>query len=301
MVNLPPIGLGTAGIGGLYRPVSEGVAQGLLEFAYDRKIRYFDTAPFYGHGLAERRLGQFLCNAADDIIVSTKVGRVLESEGPRFDYSGEGIRRSLDESILRLGRLPDIVLIHDIGLMTHDPVAQARHMHDLRDSGYQVLEAARRSGISAVGIGVNETEICKSMIAEIPLDVILLAGRYTVLDQSGADVVADATARGIKMVLGGLLNSGILASGPVEGAMFNYAPASADILRQVRVLDRIAQDHHVSLRRMALQFPRAEGAAVTALLGATTSAELDELMNDLSFPVPEALWSAVKNLSNLQG
>jgi len=309
---LPSLGLGTAGIGGLYRRVAEQDAQTLLQTAWERGIRYFDTAPFYGCGLAEQRLGRFLAGVAPPVIVSTKVGRVLEPDpspdfvasveqpfplNPRYDYSYDGLMRSLDSSVLRLGRIPDVVLIHDIGVSTHGAEGNARHMSDLSGSGFRALEQFRSGGVRMIGIGVNEVEACQVFLSgEIELDVILLAGRYTALDRTGTEVIRRAAAKGVQVVAAGVLNSGILATGTAQGAKFNYATAPDDVVGQVKRLEHLAQNAGISLRRVAMQFPRRNPGVTTTLLGAATSTELTELLDDLDASVPANLWTAFDRL-----
>jgi D-threo-aldose 1-dehydrogenase len=228
-LSLPPLGLGTAGIGNLYRTVSDGQAEELLASAWAAGIRYFDTAPFYGLGRAETRLGRFLSGLPEPVLVSTKVGRVLEPVDPdrvpevgfadplpftpRFDYSRDGLWRSFDDSVRRLGRVPDLLLIHDIGERTHGAEGNAAHMAALRSGGFRVLEDLRAQGVRGIGIGVNEVVIALALLEEVRLDGILLAGRHTLLDRSAGPLLRRAEALGVGVIAAGAFNSGILATG----------------------------------------------------------------------------------------
>lgn len=299
-LSLPPLGLGTAGIGNLYRPVSDTQAEELLASAWDSGLRYFDTAPFYGLGRAETRLGRFLSGLRQPVLVSTKVGRVLEpvSHGdvseaavaPRFDYSRDGLLRSFDDSVARLGRVPDLLLIHDIGKMAHGVEGNARHVAALRSGGFRALEELRAGGVRGLGVGVNEVEIALALLDEVRLDAILLAGRHTLLDRGAGPLLRRAEAEGVAVIAAGVLNSGILATGARPGAMYNYAPAPREVLDRVAGLERVAARHRVPLSALALQFPRRDPAVTTTLLGAATARELASSLADLERPVPPGAW-----------
>ena len=242
---LPPLGVGSAAIGNLYAKVSDAEAEVTVRTALDAGITYFDTAPHYGFGLAERRLGAALGNAP--VLLSTKVGRLLEPTEaggerhafvdadpfePRFDYSADGIRRSYESSLGRLKRdRVDILLAHDIGRLTHG-AEHERHLGIFLDSGYRAMRDLKDAGaIDAIGIGVNEIAICLELIERVELDVILLAGRYTLLDRSAAEVlIPECDRRGIRLIIGGPYNSGILARDDLTdtaGLHYDYAQAPA--------------------------------------------------------------------------
>jgi D-threo-aldose 1-dehydrogenase len=287
--------------------VSDNQAEDLLAFAWDSGLRYFDTAPFYGLGRAEIRLGRLLSGLREPVLVSTKVGRVLEPVdpdqvpevgfaeplpfAPRFDYSRDGLRRSFDESVMRLGRVPDLLLIHDIGERTHGVDGNAMHMTALRSGGFRALEDLRAEGVRGIGIGVNEVEIALALLEEVRLDAILLAGRHTLLDRSAAPLLRRAEATGAAIIAAGVFNSGILASGAQPGAKFDYVPASQDMLGRVADLELIAAHHGISLAAMALHFPRSDPAVGTLLLGAASVQELSSSLDDLERPVPAAAWA----------
>ena len=235
-VTVTALSLGCSAIGNLFRAIDDKTARAVLEFAWDRGVRAFDTAPHYGRGLSEIRLGAFLAGRdRSEYALSTKVGRLL-SPGPelaeadgfvkplpmrvRYDYTGDGIEASFEQSCERLGaRFIDIVYVHDIGRLTHGEL-NAKHFADLMASGLDRLRALKAAGrIGAYGLGVNENEVCLEVMAQAEIDVILLAGRLTLLDRSAEErLVGVCRARGVSLVLGGIFNSGILATGAVRGA-----------------------------------------------------------------------------------
>lgn len=305
------LSFGTGGLGGLYRPVGEAEAEAVLEAAWDAGIRFFDTAPHYGHGMAEHRLGRFL-RGRDDWLLSTKVGRILtpDNDPPavangfhsalpfrqHFDFTYDGIMRSVEDSHQRLGlNRIDILYVHDIG----DPGAgtdTAEHRAQLLDSGVRALEELKSSGtIGAVGLGVNTVEICEELIGRMPIDLILLAGRYTLLDRSATvRLFPLAEEHGIRFVIGGVFNSGILATGPVPGAHYNYAPASRDILDHAARLETICAAHGRPLASAALQFPDRHPLVVSTLIGTGKVSSLTRNVAQFAAELPEALWSELE-------
>lgn len=307
---LPPLGLGTAGIGNLYRPVSDRQAEELLASAWASGIRYFDTAPFYGLGRAEARLGRFLAGLSDPVLVSTKVGRVLEPVdpasvpevgfadplpfAPRFDYSRDGLLRSFDASLRRLGRVPDLLLIHDIGERTHGAEGNAAHLSALRAGGFRALEELRAGGVRGIGIGVNEVEIGLALLGEVRLDAILLAGRHTLLDRSAEPLLRRAEALDVAVIAAGIFNSGLLATGARPDARFDYMPAPPDVLDRVAALERVAAGHSVPLAALALQFPGRDPAVRTLLLGSASAQELASSLVNLEVPVPLGAWAEIE-------
>jgi D-threo-aldose 1-dehydrogenase len=312
MIALPSLGMGTAAIGNLYRAISDAQATETVQAALDAGIRYFDTAPYYGFGLAEERLGRALAGRSD-AIVSTKIGRLLdpvagvagERHGfvdarpfePRFDYSHDGVLRSFDTSLARLGRdRIEILFAHDIGRLIHGERHEAMRTQFLRD-GYPAMRRLRDEGvIDAIGIGVNEVEICLDLIEHVDLDLILLAGRYTLLDRGAADRLLPACARrGIRVVIGGPYNSGILAR-PLADATdprFDYAPAPADLLARARAIEAECLRAGASLPQAALQFPLRHPAVAAVIPGMATPAEVRENVARLADPVPDAVWDAL--------
>lgn len=302
------LAFGCSSLGGLYAPMSDSAATELLQTAWDAGIRYFDTAPHYGNGMSEQRLGQFL-RGRDGYVLSTKVGRVLtparnpatvvsgfHSSLPfdqHFDYSYDGIMQSVEDSLNRLG-LPsvDILYVHDIG----DPdvgVDAPRHIDAFTSGGHRALSELKADGVvKAIGLGVNTVQICEDLIGEVEIDLILLAGRYTLLDQSAAaKLIPRCRKHDIGIVIGGVFNSGILATGAVDGAHYDYAPAGPEILARVRKIERICRKHSIPLAAAALQFPARNPAVVSTLLGTSKPASLRRNMDLSDMQIPPAFWS----------
>ncbi|WP_170419509.1 aldo/keto reductase [Ruegeria atlantica] len=290
---LPDIGLGTAAIAGLYKPVPLAAAIETLEEAWQQGIRYFDTAPHYGQGKAERLLGDALrTKPAEDYVISTKVGRLLRPSTTRhaelngfvdplpfdqsYDYSYDGIMRSFEDSYQRLGlsRI-DILYLHDIGMRTHGG-ANETYMAQLRDGGFRALERLKASGaIKAFGLGVNEVEICEDILEEIELDLILLAGRYTLLDRSAErSLLKTCLDKRTQLVIGGVFNSGILATGAHEEAHWDYGQAPQHIVDKVRSLSDLCRETNTPLPSAALAFPKTHPAVACTLLGNSQAARI---------------------------
>ncbi len=308
-----PLGLGGAPLGNLYAPVPDADAIALVAGALEAGVVYFDTAPHYGNGLSERRFGAALRNVPRErFVLSTKVGRLLVAtpdapsdqhgyvEVPRFvqryDYSAAGIARSLDDSRARLGiaRI-DLVYVHDLDRATHGAAFDA-HFAALVESGLPALAAMKADGaIAGYGIGVNGVDICLATLRAADLDVILLAGRYTLADTSAlSELLPLCVRRGVSIVAGGPFNSGILATGarPADGARprFDYAPAGDAVLARVAAIEQVCADHDVPLPAAALQFPAAHPAVAVVLAGARSLAELATNLAHLRHPIPAALW-----------
>ncbi len=286
------VAFGCASIGNLYRETTDTEVRAVLDTAWAGGIRYFDTAPHYGRGLSEQRLGTFLAGMPrDNYVISTKVGRMLspgmqhsEQDGfinplPNdvcYDYSGDGIEAALEGSRSRLGtKYIDIVYVHDIGTYTHGAANDA-HLEAFYGDGYARLIRLKEKGhIGAVGLGVNENQICVEIMKDHPLDVILLAGRLTLLDRSAEEtLVPMCRAAGTSLVLGGVFNSGILATGPVEGATYDYAPASLEILAKVSALQKKAEAMGLPLATAALRFAQSHPQAASVLIGTAKASTL---------------------------
>lgn len=293
-LKLTSLGFGCASIGNLGHAVSDAEAAAVLDRAWDAGIRYFDTAPHYGRGRSEARLGAFLKGKArGDYVLSTKVGKVLrpgvqvaEADGfvdplpnaAHYEYTAEALEEALAGSLQRLGTGHiDIVYVHDIGTMTHG-AANARHFENLMSSGLPYLQKLKAEGkIGAVGIGVNETAVCIDILKAQSLDAILLAGRWTLLDRDAeAELVGLAAEKGTSFVLGGIYNSGILAKGAVPGAWFNYQPASEAILAQVRGLEARARAEGVTLPQAAMQFAMTRPGVASVLIGTASLKQLEQ-------------------------
>ncbi|KXF79573.1 pyridoxal 4-dehydrogenase [Paramesorhizobium deserti] len=306
------IGFGGAAIGGLYRECRRDAAMETLSTAWDAGLRYFDTAPFYGFGLSERRTGDFLRDKPrDSYVLSTKVGRLLrpvpEDQVPDhsyvdplpftvdYDYSYDGIMQSFEFSLARLGlNRIDILYVHDIGAYTHGMEKNAAYMRQLLGGGLKALDELKSSGaISAYGLGVNEVQVCLDVLARHPLDCILLAGRYSLLDRSAENGLLDLCRKEqTSLVIGGVFNSGILATGPVAGAHFDYGPASEDILRRVGSMQEVAQENGIPLAAAAMQFPLREPVVANVLIGTAKPSSLTRNMELMKIDVPEKAFAA---------
>lgn len=304
-VTVTDISFGCASIGNLYREASESNVTNTLQAAWDAGIRYFDTAPHYGRGLSETRLGAFLSDKPrSDFVISTKVGRVLSPGEPmveadgfinplpnavRYDYSGDGIEASLEGSLERLQAThAEIVFVHDIGEYTHG-AANGEHMEAFLGSGYERLVKLKEQGrIGAFGLGVNENQICLDVMDHGPIDVILLAGRLTLLDRSAEEALtARCRSDGTSLVLGGVFNSGILATGAVEGATFDYQPASPSVLASVRALEAQVAAFGIPLATAALQFAKRYPLTASVLIGTAKVSSLQRNVEALAAQMPE--------------
>lgn len=285
-VTVSALSFGAASIGNLYAALTDDEAQAVLAFAHAAGITYFDTAPHYGRGRSEQRLGRFVQGVGRDRIqISTKVGRVLrpgpalaEADGfidplphaVHYDYSAAGILESFASSCDRLktDRI-DIVYIHDIGSDTHGAKTGALHRQALLDSGLDALSDLKRQGrIGAIGLGVNEVAICLDLLPLFPFDVVLLAGRWTLLDRSAEAALVPLCARlNVSLVLGGIFNSGILATGAKPGATYDYAPASEPVIAAVRDLEQRCALYGTGLAEAALHFTMTRPQVASVLLG----------------------------------
>lgn len=289
-VALPRIGIGTGALGHLYTAVSDEQAEATLEDAYDAGIRFFDTAPLYGAGLAERRLGRLLrSKQREEFVISTKVGRLVDAEGPEggwhFDFSYEGVMRSFEASLRRLGL--DRVDI----LYLHDPAA---HVEEATNSGVRALRQLRDEGaIAAYGVGMNQTSVLVGFAETTDIDCLLVANRFTLLDRTAeAALLPLCVRRRIAAIAAGVFNSGLLAT-PASGATFDYEPAAPDLIARARTLAEICGRHGIPLKSAALQFPFRHPAVHAILIGPRSVAELEENLQLLSLAIPEELWADV--------
>jgi D-threo-aldose 1-dehydrogenase len=310
------LGFGGAGIGNLYRELGDEDASGAVQATFASGVRYFDTAPFYGFGLSELRIGAALAGAQPPPVISTKVGRKLVPTGPQdarigregyfsprpfapvFDYGYDAVLRSHAESLERLQvQRVDILLCHDIGRLTHGQ-AHAARVREFLEGGYRALRELRDSGaVRAIGLGVNETEVCVELLGQCELDCILLAGRYTLLEQPAlAELLPLCERKRVSIICGGPFNSGILAAGSRAGAQahYNYAAPPAAVLERVRQLEAACAEHGVPLQAAALQFPLAHPAIATVVAGCANPAEARNIAHMFSLPVPSALWRALR-------
>jgi D-threo-aldose 1-dehydrogenase len=318
------LGAGTAGLGGMYAGVPVRDALGTLNEAWDLGVTYFDTAPMYGLGKAELLLGHVLRQRQEegggsDFVLSSKVGRLMIHERPGraienrlppnpydsgwinalpfeevFDYSYDGVMRSFDDSLARLGlgRI-DILQIHDIGRATHGALHDHHWAALTKGGGFRALEALRSAGlIRGVGVGANETEVIRDALEEFDLDCCLLAGRYTLLDQAAIGMLLPlAEQRGVAVVIGGAFNSGILAAPPGAPRKFNYRDADEATIRRYEAIAALCARHDVAVPAAALQFPLAHPSVATVLVGCRTAAEMRQAAGWIRAPIPTALWT----------
>ena len=307
------LSFGGSGLGGLFRKVSAKEAHDLLSAAWDAGIRYFDTAPHYGHGSSERRLGDFLRDKTGHVI-STKVGRLLSPDPApppvvhgfhsalpfkqRYDFTHDGVLRSHEDSLQRMGLdHVDILFAHDLG----DPDAGTDTDHHraefLEGGGHRAMARLKEEGtISAIGIGVNTIEICEELVGRVELDHILLAGRYTLLEQRALERLFPlCEAHGVKIVVGGVFNSGILATGATEGTTYNYAPATQPIMDRVREIEAICARHDVALPTAALQYPAQHPLVASTLIGTTQTRTLLRNIDHFAAPVSQTLWQELSD------
>jgi D-threo-aldose 1-dehydrogenase len=315
-LSVSVLGLGGAPLGELFEIIAEKNAQSIIHTAWSGGVRFFDTAPWYGHGQSEHRMGHYLRQQPRaQFALSTKVGRVYRPARDaahrtppwvgglpfelRFDYGYDGIMRSWEDSLMRLGlNRVDLLLIHDLdsGYHGHGKVLRA-HQRDLETGGWRALEELRSSGaIRGIGCGINNDGFIPWFLDRFPLDFLLVAMPYTLLDQRALEYALPACAeKGISVVIGSPYASGILATGPVEGAMYNYAPAEPAMLEKTRRIQAICQSHGVSLQAAAIQFPLGHPAVVSVIPGATRAAHVAASLDHLSTRIPAALWTALKD------
>jgi D-threo-aldose 1-dehydrogenase len=308
------LGLGCATLGGSRIDVTREAAEAIVSAAWAAGVRYVDTAPYYGVGQAERCVGDALRTMPrGDWALSTKVGRLLRPRGaaadpgerrhampfePVYDYSYDGIMRSFEDSLQRLGLARiDILYVHDIGTYQHGSEAHPRLMRSLRDSGYRALEELRRAGaVAAIGIGVNEREVLLEALEWGEWDAFLLAGRYTLLEQAPLDdLLPKCLARGTSIVVGGPLNSGILAGRDT----WNYRTAPAEVIARVHAIRAVCDSHDVPLTAAALQFPLAHPAVAAIIPGPRNADEFRANLDLFQHPIPPALWQDLRQVGLL--
>ncbi|MEM6634703.1 MAG: aldo/keto reductase [Pseudomonadota bacterium] len=316
-VPLTAMGFGGAPLGNLYRAISEEEAQATLQAAYDAGIRFFDTAPQYGLGRSEGRFGEAIRRFGRDTIqLSTKIGRLLVDCAPDevtpeafidvpqkrivFDYTYDGVMRSYEASRERLGlKNADVLLVHDVDVFSQgSQAASDAKVRELFDGGgYRALEELRSAGeVAAIGAGVNEWQVCEKLLGLGDFDGFLLAGRYTLLEQEALDSFLPlCIRRDVGIILGGPYNSGILATGPVEGAKFNYAEAPPDILDRVRKIEAVCKAHQTPMIAAALQFVMGHPAVKTVIPGAMSADEVRANVAVFTTPIPDGLWTDLRS------
>lgn len=308
-VEISELGLGTAPLGGLFTAVSDDQSGSVIEKALDVGIRYFDTAPHYGKGTAERRLGVGLIGVPrNKFVISTKVGRLLvagdgsidadfadaDSHLIRvFDFSAQGVERSLKESLERMA-LDQIEMV-----LIHDP---DDHAEQAIEEAFPALEKMRDAGlIKAIGVGMNQSALPTRFVRETDIDFVLIAGRYTLLDQSAAlDLLPTALKRGVDIIAAGVFNSGILAN-PVPGSFFNYAPASPKVLAHVLKLEELLAEFDITLEQAAIQFPMQHPAVKAVVVGCRTEAEVKVNINAFDVAIPQSAWSSLAKFIQDEG
>lgn len=313
-LEVTAFGFGTAPIGNIFREIDEETSDGMIQTAWDAGIRYFDTAPMYGHGLAELRTGQSLrWKNRDDFVLSSKVGRRLlpakrstidfapwTNAAPfvmEFDYTYDGTMRAFEDSLQRLAlERMDICFIHDIDVFTRGS-EQPEVFKQAMDGCWKALESLRDQGmVKAIGVGVNEWEVCHEALKQRDVDCFLLAGRYTLLEQDSLnEFLPLCEERGAAVVVGGGFNSGILATGAVEGAKYNYAPAPDEIMDRVSKIEAVCAEYNVPLPAAALQFVVSHPAVPSFAAGTRTVEQLTKNLEWFSHPIPPAFWADLKS------
>ncbi|CAN5919383.1 aldo/keto reductase [soil metagenome] len=313
------IGLGMGPIGEIYELLDEKTTIATVEQAYASGVRTFDTSPHYGNGLAESRLGAGLRRIPrDEILVSTKIGRVMDpfakpreknkdvyspgfvggyAHAPIFDYSYDGTMRSVEQSLLRTGLSRfDVLLIHDCDVWTHGAEAD-RRFGEAMSGAYRALDKLRsEKTVGAIGFGINEADTCVRFARAGDFDLAMMAGRYSLLIQSGlAEFLPLAAEKKMGVMLAGVFNSGILATGAIAGAKFEYGAAPPEIMEKVRRIEAICANHGTSIRRAAIQFAMAHPAVVSVILGAVKPEEAAANAVDAQAVVPSGLWSDLKS------
>ena len=308
------LGFGGAPLGNMHRILAEDEAIATATAAWDAGLRYFDTAPLYGHGLSEQRIGRVLAGRPrPEFLVSTKVGRRLEPCPPGeadagiykgvpalevvYDYSRDGVLRSLHASLDRLGLdRVDIVYVHDLERRTHgsDEAYEAPWRELVDGGGWRALSELRASGVvSAIGLGVNETAACERFLGELDPDFFLLAGRYTLLEQAPlAHLLPQCEGRGVGIVIGGPFNSGVLAR---QGGSYDYADAPREVLARVERLAAVCRRFGVPLAAAALQFAAAHPAVASVIPGAQVAAEVEANVGLMDVAIPPGLWASLKD------
>ena len=319
-VKVTRLGFGGGQLGGIRRTLDETEVERTLEAAYNAGIRYYDTAPFYGHGRSEHRVGHYLRQQPrDSFVVSTKVGRLYKSarlppdhfkrrgndwtDGLpfvfEFDYTYDGVMRSHEDSLQRLGvDRVEVLLIHDLDVDLYDGddgIAGAMNQLD-SEGGVKALIQLRDSGaIKAIGAGINRQEMIKQFLDRFDLDVFLLAMPYSLIEQTALDEILPMCAeRKVSIIKGAPYASGVLATGTVSNARYNYAPATPEVLDKVHRIEQVCHRHEVHLRSVALQFPFGHECVVSTIPGVMSPQEVNDNLQMMSAEIPQDLWSELK-------
>lgn len=316
-LEVTELGLGGAPMGGFRANISDAEAVALTDAGYEAGIRYFDTSPFYGYGRSELRMGAALRQKPrDSYVLSTKIGRILHPMkpgekppadfrenglagfAPEYDYTYDGVMRSLEHSHFRLGisRI-DIVLVHDVDFWTiKDRGILDQRFKTVMDSGFRALDELRKAGvIGAIGVGINESDTSLRFIQAGDFDCMLLAGRYTLLEQGALDAfLPECVKRGVSVILGGPYNSGILTGGVKPGATHDYVAAPAALIDKAQKIEAVCRRHGVELGAAAMQFPLFHPALCAVIPGALSIAEVKQNVGRMSVKIPTDLWSELK-------
>jgi D-threo-aldose 1-dehydrogenase len=316
-LEVTTLGLGGAPMGGFRATIPDSEAAALVETAWQDGVRYYDTSPFYGYGRSELRMGAALREKPrEEYVLSTKIGRILHplkpgekkpadfrenglpGFSPEFDYSYDGVMRSLEHSHLRLGMARiDIALIHDVDFWTiKDREILNHRFKTVMDSGYRALDELRKAGvIGAIGVGINESDTSLRFIQAGDFDCMLLAGRYTLLEQGGlAEFLPECVKRNVSVILGGPYNSGILTGGVKAGATHDYVPAAAPLIEKAQKIEAVCKRHGVELGAAAMQFPLFHPAMAAVIPGALAVREVKENVARIGTKIPADLWSELK-------
>jgi D-threo-aldose 1-dehydrogenase len=314
-VSVTELGLGTAPLGDLFERIEDDEAAAIVGAAWEGGVRYFDTSPWYGRGQAEHRLGRSLYRTPrDEFVISTKIGRVLRRPlkpgpikdqwlgglqfKPVFDYGYDGVMRSFEDSLHRLGiNSIDLLLVHDLDAWSHRSAANVdAYFGELATGGWRALEELRDSGaIKGIGAGLNVMGAIPRFLDLFDIDFFLLAMRYTLLEQEVLESIFPRCAeRGVGIVVGGGYNSGILATGAVPGAMYNYEPAGPEVLERVRRIERVCARHGVPLPAAALQFPLGHPIVASIIPGAVARAQVEQNLAAFRHAIPADLWAELK-------
>ena len=316
-LEVTTLGLGGAPMGGFRATISDADAASLVDTAWQDGVRYYDTSPFYGYGRSELRMGAALRNRPrDEFVLSTKIGRILHPMkpgekkaadfrenglpgfAPEFDYTYDGVMRSLEHSHHRLGMAKiDIALIHDVDFWTiKDRDVLNHRFKTVMDSGYRALDELRKAGvICAIGVGINESDTSLRFIQAGDFDCMLLAGRYTLLEQGGlAEFLPECIKRNVSVILGGPYNSGILTGGVKPGATHDYVPAAQPLIDKAMKIEAVCKRHNVELGAAAMQFPLFHPAVAAVIPGALAVREVKENVARIGAKIPSDLWSELK-------
>lgn len=309
------LGFGSAPLGNLFREITTSDSHEMVRAAWDAGIRLYDTAPMYGHGLAEHRMSDALFEyPRDEYVLATKVGRTLTPSAPGsfnhgawakvpplrsdFDYSYEACFQQVKDSLQRMmtDRV-DVLFVHDIDRYTHGDDQPTKFKEAINGSFKALLEMRADGIVKEIGVGVNEADVCYNVAQEVDIDTILLAGRYTLLEQDPLnDLMPLCSERKISIVLGGVLNSGILATGAVKGAKYNYSAAPVEIMEKTAKIELICAEFNVPLAAAAIQFASAHPAVVNVCVGARNMNQWNQNFALLNHQIPAEFWAKLKRV-----